>query len=297
MNPVDDLIVPAIVKAVSEVTGFRRVATVDRIVARQAGTAAVVPSRTARRVQVEDTSIEGMRVVELSPVGVPPAAGSVVYLHGGAYVLETSRPQWSLATFLAQRVPTKVHVLLYPLAPTSTAATTVPAVAAVLDAVDGPITVVGDSAGGGLAVAAVQHLAATGRRVPSRLVLVSPWLDAALTNPGIAPLEGRDPLFTCDALRYAGRLYAGDLAVDHPFVSPIQGPVSELPPITIFAGTRDILWPDINDFAIATNASLHRRDGALHDHLLMPGPVARRDRDLLRALLQSEEPHPDNRQR
>ncbi|MDP1794809.1 MAG: alpha/beta hydrolase fold domain-containing protein [Acidimicrobiales bacterium] len=287
MNVVDDVVVPAIVKAVSERTGFRRVATVERIIARPARASVVAPRRAVRGLRVEDTVVAGTRVVTLTPPTVAEPLDTVVYLHGGAYVLEASKPHWALAAFLARRVPARVHVVHYPLAPASTAATTVPAIADVIDAIGGAVTVVGDSAGGGLAVAATQHLLATGRSVPTRLVLVSPWLDVSLTNPDIAAIESRDPLFTRAGLGHAGRVYAGALGVNHPFASPIRGSVDALPPVTIFAGTRDILWPDARDFAAATGAAVHQRDGALHDYVLMPGPVARRDRDLLRQVVAS----------
>lgn len=289
MNPVDDLIVPAVVKAVSHVSGFRRVATVDRLIARQGRDKPVaIPKRHAQGLRVEDTEVAGLRVITLAPQAVPEATEAVVYLHGGAYVLEISRPQWSLASFLARAVPTRVHVVLYPLAPVSTAASTVPVVADVLDALGangGGVSAVGDSAGGGIAVAATQHLVRSGRRVPTRLVLLSPWLDASLTNADVAAVEPRDPMFTRRALGHAGRVYAGDLGIDHPLVSPINGALDGLPHVTIFAGTRDILWPDARDFAAATGSTLHQRDGALHDHLLMPGPMGQRDRELLRDLL------------
>lgn len=288
MNPVDDVIVPAVVKAVSELTGFRRVATVDRIVARQHRTGPVaVPRRATRGLDVEDTEVGGVRVVTLTAPGAGATTDAVAYLHGGAYVLEASGTQWSLARFLARSVPARVHVVLYPLAPASTAAATVPAVADVLDALGTPgaLSVVGESAGGGLAVAATAELVRTHRRVPHQLVLLSPWLDASLTNGDIAAVERRDPLFTRRALGHAGRLYAGELGADHPMVSPMRGSLDGLPPITIFAGTRDILWPDARDFAASAGATLHERNGALHDHLLVPGPNARRDKELLRRVL------------
>jgi alpha/beta hydrolase fold len=74
-------------------------------------------------------------------------------------------------------------------------------------------------------------------------VFISPWLDVATDYPShrAAP---RDAMLAIPGLVEAGRAYAGELPLDDPRVSPIHGDMSDLPPITAFSGTADLLNPD-----------------------------------------------------
>ncbi|MGW7642324.1 alpha/beta hydrolase fold domain-containing protein [Streptomyces decoyicus] len=49
----------------------------------------------------------------------------------------------------------------------------------------------GDSPGGGMALAIPQRLRDTGGRPPDRLVLIAPWLDITLGNPAVAASSPR----------------------------------------------------------------------------------------------------------
>ena len=64
----------------------------------------------------------------------------------------------------------------------------------------------------------------------------------------------------------AARLYAGDLDVAHPYVSPSNGDLRGLAPMIVFSGTRDLLYPDSVELAAKVRAAgglieLHLREG------------------------------------
>src|SRR5881397_1963713 len=84
-------------------------------------------------------------------------------------------------------------------------------------------SVVGNSAGAGLGLAAVQWLRDSGYRQPNGLVLISPGVDGSIDRPEHLAVAARDPLQDIPGIIEAGRLYAGDLNVDHPYVSPLNG--------------------------------------------------------------------------
>ncbi|MFJ8856399.1 alpha/beta hydrolase fold domain-containing protein [Streptomyces sp. NPDC102437] len=128
------------------------------------------------------------------------------------------------------------------------------------------VTVTGDSAGGDLALAAVQHLVHRGETPPDRLVLISPWLDVTLDDP--ASLEMDDPLLSVAGSRACERLWAGDLNPADPMASPMFGPLTALPPITVYAGTLDVLYPDA-----ARLAERARAEGAAVDIVVREGLV------------------------
>ncbi|HEX2214294.1 MAG TPA: alpha/beta hydrolase fold domain-containing protein, partial [Mycobacterium sp.] len=194
------------------------------------------------------TEFEGMPVWTLQPKN--PTDKYVVALHGGAYVAEASLFHWWTYTDMARETGATVVVPLYQLVPDGgTAEVAVPKTANFLEQLMAQrgahnVSVIGDSAGGGLALAAVQELVHRGSPVPSRMVLFAPWLDAAVGDPLSAQLDPGDPLLDVPNLQQAGRDWAGDLWVAHRFVSPLYGSLDGLPPTTVYSGSLDLLTPD-----------------------------------------------------
>ena len=108
---------------------------------------------------------------------------TVVAIHGGAFVVQPNIFHWLDYAAMARDTGATVVVPIYPLAPQGTAATVVPAMADLISSqIDQHgaenVSVYGDSAGGGMALAAVQELVRRGDPVPSHMVLISPALDA-----------------------------------------------------------------------------------------------------------------------
>jgi acetyl esterase/lipase len=198
----------------------------------------------------------------------------IIYLHGGSYVAEIVRQHWQFIGYMARHAPANAIVPIYPLAPAGTAETVVPAmadlIADVIGRAAGRVTVIGDSAGGGLALAATQLLRDTGRALPHALVLIAPWLDATMSHPDQPRLARADPMLDLPGLAEAGRTYAAGLGPSHPFASPLRGDLGGLPPITVYTGTRDILHPD--SLAMAEHAEIHVGQGMPHVYPLLPMP-------------------------
>jgi triacylglycerol lipase len=86
------------------------------------------------------------------------------------------------------------------------------------------VSVIGDSAGGNLALAATQYMVSQGAPVPSRMVLLSPWLYVG--TGGI------------------GQVWGGNLPVTNPVVSPLYGSLNGLPPTYVYSGSFDPLSAD-----------------------------------------------------
>jgi triacylglycerol lipase len=88
----------------------------------------------------------------------------------------------------------------------------------------------------------VQELVRRGDPVPSHMVLISPSLDFTLSNPGIPLID--DPLVSASLIR-KGQKWAGDLDFNDPLVSPLYGSMEGLPPTVVYAGTVDVVYPDV----------------------------------------------------
>jgi acetyl esterase/lipase len=232
---------------------------------------------------VEGVSPDGWPLFEVAPRGGRPA-GRVLFLHGGAYFREMRDWHWRFVERLVLEAQLSVLVPIYPLAPVGTADAVVPAVVELVHDVlrrpNGPVFLVGDSAGAGMAVAVAQELAATHPGALAGLVLVSPWVDVSCDDPGVLERAGRDPWLQPPGLRAAGDAYRGSLPREHPWVSPIHGPLGGLPATLVLTGTDDILNADAHRLFDAVTADggdieLVEEPGQMHDYPLHPTPEGR----------------------
>jgi len=242
-------------------------------------------------VEVTLTKMGGWPVYYTEPASGHEGCNYVMFLHGGGYINEIAPAHWRFIGEMTRKARICCVVPIYPLAPRATAKDVVPATAELLrmlleDAGDAKVTVVGNSAGAGLALAACQWLRDRGHRQPSRLLLISPAADASVGRPEQVAIAARDPIQDIPGIVEAARLYAGELEVGHPFVSPLNGGFHALAPMTIFSGTRDLLYPDSVDLAARARAvgvpvELHLLREQPHNFALMPTPEGRRARAII----------------
>ena len=248
------------------------------------------PSRLDRKVDLSVRDVGGWRVYEVTPKGSAPVRRAL-YLHGGAYIHEITSGMWSLVAKTAVATSTRLTVAIYPLAPLGVAEHVVPAAtdlaAEIIAEVGADHTaLLGDSAGGGMTLAVVLQLRDRGLAAPYRTVLISPWLDVSLTAPDIPELAAKDHFLAPPGLVAAGELYRGELPAEDPRVSPINGDLSGLGPITLFSGTHDTLHSDAKRFVpLAREAGVsidyHEAPGMLHEYPLFPIPEAKRARQTI----------------
>ena len=239
----------------------------------------------------------GRKVWTISPKNAPSAnRKAFLFLHGGAYVYTFINPHWQ---FISNVVTATGRVGVapdYPLAPEATArevfAMLLPLYRALMEEYGaGNVAVMGDSAGGGMALALAQMARDAGLPQPERLILLSPWLDASMSNPELPALDKRDPILDIEGLKAAGEMYAGDLSTKDPRVSPMFGDCRNLAPISLFIGTRDMFLADCRKFhakfaAEAIPLDYHEAAEMLHDWMIMPMPEAREVIDTIARLLQ-----------
>jgi acetyl esterase/lipase len=183
----------------------------------------------------------------------------ILYLHGGGYMFGPFPPEWKMAWSIAADTESDLAVFLYPRTPEHqaehTVEVTLTAYQALLDRIGvDSVVLVGTSAGGGLGVVLMVEAAKRDMQLPSVAVLVSPAVDMTLRD-GFGSIADGDVVLSSDYVRLAGLLYAGDLATDHPWVSPTNGNLEGLPPLQVFAGSREILSPSIENFVDRVRAA------------------------------------------
>jgi len=208
--------------------------------------AAPVPAVVRRRCQVRREQRGGRPVVRLLPQAAA-ARGTLVFLHGGGFAQPISAGHWQFASRLVRTVELQVVVPLYALAPQGTARTVVSFTQQLLSDIcseqgPGTVSLAGDSAGAGLALASALSGDLAGQL--RQVLLLSPWVDLTMSNPAIVALAPYDVILNPDELNVWARTWAADLPLDDPCVSPLHGDLRGLPPVHIVTGGRDALMPD-----------------------------------------------------
>jgi epsilon-lactone hydrolase len=248
------------------------------------------PARLGRDVKVDLRFAEGWPVYHIAPSGNRSPRHHVIFLHGGAYVHEIVGTHWKFVRYLVGETNSHCVVPIYPLAPRGIAREVVPATGRILRdliAAAGAqnVTVVGNSAGGGLSLAAAQWLRDAGHAQPGGLILICPGVNGSLDQ--CTPADAaRDVMQDVPGMVEAFRMYAGDLDVTDPFVSPLNGNFEDLAPMLIFTGTHDLYHPDIVSLAnkaarAGVRVEMHVRNGLQHNYPLLPTPEGREARSII----------------
>lgn len=173
----------------------------------------------------------------------------VLFLHGGAYRVGAPSTYRHFTWRIATAARARVLAIDYRLAPEC------PYPAALEDALasyrwllgsNDPrgLAVMGDSAGGGLALALLMKLRDSGLPLPAAAVALSPWTDLALTGPSLKANAASDPMLNADDLPIFAADYLAGSDPRNPYASPLYGDPRGLPPTLIQAGSDEILRDD-----------------------------------------------------
>jgi epsilon-lactone hydrolase len=237
--------------------------------------------------RIDKRSVNGNFVWTIAPkaTGESRAVRHIIYLHGGAYVNSFASQHWEFMSKLVDALGCTVTAPNYPHAPEyhvhDVFEFLLPLYLALAREVGGAnVTFMGDSSGGGISLALAQRLREDGLPQPGNVVLLSPWLDATLSNPEIAAVDKIDPFLGVDGLKYAGAAYARNVDPRSYLVSPVYGSFRGLAPVTVFIGTRDVFLPDcrkLRERAAAEGVTIDCREyaGMVHDWMLGPLPEAK----------------------
>ncbi len=238
------------------------------------------PPRLVRaRLDVQSFEIEGQSVHILIP-RTDKCMRLLVYFHGGSYVTTFTRQHWNFLSKLAEATKTTIIAPDYPLAPQRRWSDAYRMLFALWEKIavnfpPGYIGLMGDSAGGGLALGFAQALRDVHRPLPATVIMLSPWLDVTLENPEISHLSPIDPFLNVEALRVAGKAWAGGSNPRRHEISPLFGRMDNLPPLSLFIGTKDILLADCRKLwnicaASGVHLDYYEYEQMMHVWMLMP---------------------------
>lgn len=233
-----------------------------------------------RRVEYTDTEIGDIPAIVATPTKVP-VERHVLYLHGGGYVVGSAKTHIAMCARLAKRARAEATAIDYRLAPENPYPAAiddcVAAYTALIERVDPrSVTIAGDSAGGGAALATLCALRDAGAPLPAAAYLISPWTDLTGSGDSVRTLADVDPMIDASWLTDVGREYAGVLPLDHHGVSPLFADLSGLPPMLVQVGSDEVLLSDSTRLVERVRAAggsidLDVHPGMWHVFQMMPG--------------------------
>lgn len=243
------------------------------------GTTYTLPLGLSLLAKVQEQQFENMQVFSL---GNKQSDTLVFFLHGGAYVQQPSFAHWVFLERLVRLSDCRIIIPIYPKAPSHQVSEVLPLLLRLYKKqTSDHLFLMGDSAGGGLALALAQSLDAMQKNQLDHLILLSPWLDIALTDPAIPFLQKRDPMLSKQQLVLYGKAWSGKVDPKDWRVSPLFGSLVGLPPITLFVGTHELFLADARSLKRKAKQEMvmleyHEGNRMNHDYPLFPIPEARR---------------------
>lgn len=178
----------------------------------------------------------------------------ILYIHGGAWTNQPLSLHWLFMDKMAQSLNAKVIAPIYPKVPHFNHHDTFQKMLnfykEILKTVESSnqLTIIGDSAGGNIALGLVQLLKQNHLPQPQDIILLSACVDMSLENPQILEYEDKDPMLASEGMEVITKIWAADKDLKDPLISPIYGDFQGLGKITHFIGTHESLYPDAIKF-------------------------------------------------
>jgi acetyl esterase/lipase len=219
-------------------------------------------------VQIEAITAGSVAAEWVSTPGVAPHR-VLLYLHGAGYVMGSCASNRPVSATFSRATATRVLVLDYRLAPEH------PFPAALDDSLAAyhwlltsgiqpeHLIIVGDSGGGGLALATLVALRQAGTPLPAGAVLISPWLDMTCSSASYTANAEADFLDSRDLLLEMRQQYLGERDPQTPLASPPYADLQGLPPMLLYAGSDEVLLDD----SIQAAERLRQAGGSVELHI------------------------------
>lgn len=204
---------------------------------------------------LKEVDINGVHAAWIETINSSKNKGVIIYIHGGCYMYGHVKNYCTIPVQITNATDIRVLSVNYGLAPENPFPKGLEDVLSIYEYLleegysSNSIAIVGDSAGGGLALAAVLKLRDLGIDLPAALGLFSPWVDLTLSGDTIETLKEYDIILSRKQLEGSAKIYAGKEKLDNHLISPIFADYKDFPPMMILAAGREILLSDSMNLA------------------------------------------------
>jgi len=215
---------------------------------------------SARQVKCEPVSAGGVKAEWITAANAA-ADRAILYLHGGGYIMGSINTHRELIARLSKAAQARILALDYRLAPEH------PFPAPGEDATaayrwmlaqgfkPSRIAVAGDSAGGGLTVAALVAFRDAGLPMPAAGIPISPWVDLEAIGESMKTRSSQDPIVKPEMIREIARVYLAGQNPRSPLAAPLYADLHGLPPLLIHVGDAEALLDDSKRLAERAKAA------------------------------------------
>lgn len=173
----------------------------------------------------------------------------LLFIHGGAFISGPAKHHWDTVQEIKKHTDTTIWMCDYPKAPESK----IDKISKNIDAIyataikkydPSQVTLIGDSVGGTLAIALTQRLILKEMTIPNKLILISPVMDATISNPKIENLDKVDPMLSKLGVLSAKKMCVENDNLQDVMISPLNGSFKQFPQTILFLAENDITYPD-----------------------------------------------------
>ncbi len=186
-------------------------------------------------------------ITEVSCKGNPKKL--LLFIHGGAFISGPAQHHWDTIKTIAKKTDYTIWMCNYPKAPEHK----IEEISKNIDAVyskaleqftSDNVILIGDSVGGTLAISLIQRLIVEKKPLPLKTILISPVMDASMSNIEIDTLDIIDPMLSKTGILSAKKMCAGSISLQNEIISPLYGSFEEFPETILFLSENDIMYPD-----------------------------------------------------
>ncbi len=173
----------------------------------------------------------------------------VLFIHGGAFISGPAKHHWDSIKKISTRTAHTLWMCDYPKAPEhkiSEISINIDLVyeKALEEYAPEQIILLGDSVGATLITALTQRLLQKNMALPLKIILVSPVMDATMSNSEIDTLEHKDPMLSKLGVHSAKKMCAENDDLKNEMISPLYGSFIGFPTTILFLAENDITYPD-----------------------------------------------------
>lgn len=173
----------------------------------------------------------------------------LIFVHGGAFISGPAQHHWNAIKKIATETNYKIWMCDYPKAPEHNIAQINENIDAIYKTAlenfsPDQISCIGDSAGGTLVTSLIQRLIKKNINLPNKVILVSPVMDASMTNPEIEKVDLIDPMLSKAGVVSAKKMCVGSDNLKNEMISPLYGSFEKFPQSVLFLAENDITYPD-----------------------------------------------------
>ncbi len=173
----------------------------------------------------------------------------LIFIHGGAFISGPAQHHWDSVKKIAKQTKYKIWMCDYPKSPENKISEISKNIDSIYDVAleqfqPNKISFIGDSVGGTLIASLTQRLIIKGVKLPEKIILITPVMDANMSNPDIEKIDDIDPMLSKIGVLSAKRMCVENDDLKNVMISPLFGNFNKFPRTILFLAENDIFYPD-----------------------------------------------------